>query len=758
MGDERDSVLRRLRLRAGLTQEALAELSGLSVRTIQGLESGTRRNPRLASLLQLADALELSVDDRDELLAALGAATAPAIAPSLPRQLPAAPRGFTGRVKELVALEPPTGIVDGDVISVITAIGGAGGIGKTWLALYWAHHNLDRFPDGQLFVDLRGFSPDSDPLDPLAAVRGFLDALGVEQRGNTGGLDELAALYRSRVAGKRMLIVLDNAATADQVAPLLPGTSSCNVLITSRNTLSALLHRYGANHIPLTVLDTDEARTLLALRLGDARLMAEPDATAALVRACGRYPLALAIIASRAQTHPDLRLTEIAAELDDFGLDALDDTDPTASVPGVLSWSLNALTPEQRRVFALLGIAPGSDISLPAAASLTALPLFKTRQILRQLEDVSLLSRRSHDRYLMHDLVRDYATRTAYHDLPTEARNAALRRTVGFYLHTAHTAGRLIEPNLPLLQVDLPGAGADTHPLPDAFAAMGWFGLEHANLMAAQRTAVGHDWHQTVWQLAAALSTFHLRRGHCHDELTVWRAALDAVTEVDDPTVQTGVHWHLGGAYQALNRHEETIEHLHQALVLAEHHHNLTDQGATHKLLSREWNRLGDGQRGLEHSMRALAAFRAVGPPLMEASAHIHVCWCHLVLGDYSTARSHCQAALRLVSDTHPGLKAIAEDRLGYIAHHTGSHHQAVRHYRRALTLFRDIGHSYESANTLDNLGHPYVALGHHSQARAAWQEALELYRQQERADDAHRLQQQLAIIERSDQSAASTR
>ena len=669
------------------------------------------------------------------------------VSPSVPRQLPAAPRGFTGRVKELAALDDTHGT---GPIAVITAIGGAGGIGKTSLALHWAHHHLDRFPDGQLFVDLRGFSPDSDPLAPLTAVRGFLDALGADSTGTLDGLDELAARYRSRVAGKRMLIVLDNAATAEQVAPLLPGTSSCTVLITSRNTLNALLHRYGANHISLAVLDNEEARALLAFRLGDARLTAEPDATAALIRACGRYPLALAIIASRAQTDPGLPLAEVATELGDCGLDALDDADPMASLPEVLSWSFNALTPEQRTTFALLGIAPGTDISLRAAANLTAFPPAQTRKILRQLVDASLLTRHAPDRYVMHDLVRDYATGIACRDFPAEAREAALRRTVDFYLHTAHTAGRLIEPNLPLLQVAVPDASAHPHPLPDATAAMDWFGLEHTNLMAVQRSAAGHSWRRIVWQMAAALSSFHVRRGRCHDELTVWQFALDAVTDGDDPTVRTGVHWHLGGAYQTLNRHEEAIEHLHLALALAEHHHNPTDQGLIHKLLAREWNLLGDSQRGLGHAMQALDLFRPTGPPMLQASAHIHVCWCHILLGDYETARDHCQAALRLIGNTHPGLEAIAEDRLGYIAHHTGHHRQAVRRYRRALTLFRDIGHSSESANTLDNLGHPYKALGEYGQARAVWQEALELYRQQERADDAHRLQQQLATVERS--------
>lgn len=748
MEDETGLVVRRLRLRAGLTQEGLAERSGVSVRTIRGIETGSRRNPQLASLAQLADALELSPDDRHDLLGALGAATPSVTARSVPRQLPAAPRGFAGRARELADLQKAANTAAGDSqATMVAVIAGAGGIGKTSLALHWAHDHLDWFPDGQLFVDLRGFSLDGDPVEPLAVVRRFLAALDVAPAETVGGLDELSALYRSRVAGRRMLIVLDNAATADQVTPLLPGTARGTVLVTSRRILSALSHRYGAQHVRLGVLDEDDAHTLLAHRLGRERLVTEPEAIAALIRSCGNYPLALSVVASRAQINSDVPVGEFVTELREAGLDALDDADPTASLPEVLSWSLRALSVEQRRVFALLGIAPGADIALPAVTHLTDLPRAQARKILRQLEDASLLTRHAHDRYLLHDLIRGYAAGTAEREIPDEARDAAVRRVLDFYLHTAHTAGRLLEPDVPLLQRGLPTASVEVHALPDAAAAMDWLNVEHRNLMAVQHTAATLDRHDVAWQLAAALSTFHLRSGDHQLELAAWQAALDATDELDDPAIRTWVHWHLGRVRNQMRHHAEAVHHFHAALGLAEEQGNLTDQGHVHLQLSREWNGWGDSERGLQHSTKALALFRTIGPPLLEASAHITVCWCHLMLEDYDTAGTHCRQALHLIENVHPELEGVAHDRLGYIAHHTGHHRQAIEHYQQALTLFRGLGHSYETANTLDNLGHPHTALGQHDQARAAWQQALQLYQSQRRAPDVQRVQQQLDTL-----------
>jgi predicted ATPase len=329
---------------------------------------------------------------------------------------------------------------------LISAIRGAGGIGKTWLALHWAHRRLSRFPDGQLFVDLRGFSPDSEPMPSGVAVQGFLDALGVAPGRIPVDPQAQAGLFRSLVAQKRMLIVLDNAADVQQVVPLLPGADSCTVVVTSRRTLTGLITRHGAHHLTLDTLSGDEARALLARRLGTARVAAEPEAVDELVGLCGGFPLALGIIAGRAHTHPRVPLAEFAAELRDLGLGALEDDEPTTSLPAVLSWSYSALTTQQQVVFGLLGIAPGPDIGLPAAASLTGLPPTQTGKVLRSLEEASLLSRDAHGRYSMHDLIRAFATEDANCVASNEKRSAT-RRPLSAYRARCRTHNRSGRPS-----------------------------------------------------------------------------------------------------------------------------------------------------------------------------------------------------------------------------------------------------------------------------------------------------------------------
>ncbi|MFD7658820.1 NB-ARC domain-containing protein [Actinosynnema sp. NPDC059797] len=505
-------------------------------------------------------------------------------APVVPRQLPAAPASFAGRSAELARLDrvltattapaDPAGARQGATV-LVSAIGGAGGIGKTWLALAWAHRRLERFPDGQLFVDLHGFSPTGESVRPAMAVRGFLDALEVDPNRIPADLDAQAALYRSLVAGRRMLIVLDNAATSDQVAPLLPGSPSCTVLVTGRHRLASLIDRHGARHLPLGALTHEEARGLLAARLGADRVAAEPEAVDELIRLCGGHPLALSITARTAEPHPDIALAETAAELRDLDLEALDhDTDPAASLPTVLSWSLRHLTDTQRTVFALLGIAPGPDTTPPATAALTGLPNRLARKMLAALENASLLDRQPGGRYAMHDLVRAYAADTARTTLPDDVRETALTRVMDFHLHTAHAADRLLQRHGTLLPPGSPAPGIRPLPLPDVTAAMAWLQAEHATLLATQLAAAALGRHAVVWHLAWNLTTYHLRRGHRHDELAVWQAALDAAEHLPDLATRIRAHRLLGYACSRLDLHEQATGHLERALDLAVRHHD----------------------------------------------------------------------------------------------------------------------------------------------------------------------------------------
>ncbi|WP_198046960.1 tetratricopeptide repeat protein [Kutzneria sp. 744] len=752
MEEKENVTLKQFRLRAGLTQEALAEKSGVSIRTIRGLETGTRSNPRRTSLRQLADALELAPHEREQLAGLGSTETPPSSTRPMPRQLPPPSPGFAGRDAELAEL-------DGAGDSEIRVVVGAGGIGKTWLASHWAHTQAERFPDGQLFVDLQGFTPDPDPLDAATAVRGFLDALGVDASRVPTTLDGQIALYRSLVAGRRMLIILDNAATADQVIPLLPGTPTCAVLATSRKTLTALLLRHGAHHLSLGALGEDDAHALLALRLGEQRVAAEPDAVAQLIALCGRYPLALAIVAGRAQTRPRIPLAEFAAELRESGLDALDDDDPAASVPSVLSWSMRALTTEQRKVFALLGIAPGPDIGLPAATSLTGLPLPRLRKVLRELEESSLIDRQPGDRHSMHDLVRELAIEQADHCLSMEDRDAALRRLAEFYLHTAFAGDRQLSPHRHSISLPPLTDGVVPLALPDDSAVMAWFGAEHACLLAAQRSAVAVGWDDVVWQLAWSVNRFHYRHSYLVDDVAVTELGLAAAERLGDTSALIEMRRLSGLALVRHGQPEVALEHLRLALTLAEGRGKPEELAYVHQMFTYVLGRAGQDRQAYWHAVQALEIYQDLQTPQWEAAALNSVGWYAAKLGDFDRAWEYCQQALTLQRLLHDeDSEAIVLDSLGYIDHHLGRHADAIAHYRQSVALLRGLGDVYQLAGTLEALGHPYHALNRLVDAHAVWGEAIELYQAQHRTEEAERLRRHLHTDEVEVPEAASRR
>ncbi|WP_461124389.1 ATP-binding protein [Saccharothrix stipae] len=699
----------------------------------------------------------------------LHAATPPP--PMVPRQLPAAPGLFAGRAAELAVLDralasaapkvaasdergatvgepvradPPVGRV-----AVVSAIGGAGGIGKTWLALAWANRNLDHFPDGQLFVDLRGFGP-GEPRATIDVLADFLVALGVDRDHQPTDLDARVGLYRTHTTNRRMLVLLDNAARAEQVVPLLPGGNSCTVLITSRDRLHGLVARHSARPVRLDVLTDTEARTLLTTALGDTRLDPGTEwAITELIGLCGGFPLALGLIAARLRTRPDL-LADLVAEQRDLGLDALESDDPTASLPTVLSWSLRHLTDQHRTLFALLGVAPGPDTTPSAVAALTDLTPARAHRALSALEEASLMERRPGGRYAMHDLVRDYAAVTAHAALPKHVRQTALTRVMDFHLHTAIAADRLLHSHRDTLHADSPAPGAYHHPLPDTAAALAWLEAEHATLLATQyaATALGH--HRVAWHLAWALDTFHIRRGHRLDALASWQAALVATEHIPDPPTLIRTHRHLGNAYSRLGLHEQATDHLDQALSLAACHHDRIEQAHTHRVLGIAWELRRDHRRALDHARASLDLYRTLDQPVREAEALNSVGWLTACLGEFDTALVHCRRALTLHRHHHNlDGQAATLDSLAFIAHLIGDHRQALDHYHEALTLNRALGDIYRVANSLERVGHPHAALGQDEQARKVWWEASELYREQGREADAERVLRQLDELDR---------
>jgi tetratricopeptide (TPR) repeat protein len=666
----------------------------------------------------------------------------------VPRQLPAPPRLFTGRVSELATLTAAMDAQDDPgAMMVISAIGGAGGIGKTWLVLHWAYQHLDRFPDGQLHVDLRGFDSTGTPTPPAVALRGFLDALGVDPAAIPVNFDAQIGLYRSLIASRRMLIVLDNAADTAHVAPLLPGSPTCTVLVTSRRSLTGLVTAYGAQPLNLDVLTEAEARELLARHIGDERLAEEPTAAADLLRCCAGLPLALNIVAARAASHSDFPLTVFADELRDHAarLDGLDTGDTNLNLRAVFSWSYDALRTEVASVFGLLGLVLGPDISLHAVASLATLPSEKATVLLRELENGYLVTQRMPSRYQMHDLVRLYAAECVAPD----ARTPALRRLMDFYTHTAYAGDRLLYPHRQPIDLASPAIGVRPYPLQDEAAALVWFDAEWPCLRAIQMQAADHGWHDVVWQLAWALHTYYLRRGHLHEQVAAWRLGLRAAEQVDDAAILALAHRRLGQACTRVNEHAEAMSHIQEALRLAKAAGDELGQAHTHLALMRAWEQRRYNEHALTHALHALRLYRNRGAPVWEAEALNAVGWFEAQLGHHAEAEAHCRLALQ-VFDEHQYIEGAANsmDGLGYIAQHTGRPTQALTYYHQALKWYRVIGHAYFEANALDRLGQALLAVDQHGRAEDAWCQALELYQTQHRTVDVDRIQQQMTALD----------
>ena len=649
----------------------------------------------------------------------------------VPRQLPARPGRFAGRVDELAQLDAllatnANGAQPAAV--VISAICGTAGVGKTALAVYWAHRVSDRFPDGQLYVNLRGFDPAGPVVDAVAAVRGFLDALGVPPWRIPADPQAQAALYRSELAARRMLVVLDNARDTAQVRPLLPGGPGCVVLVTSRNQLTGLIATDGAQPLVLDLLSPSEAQELLMHRLGTARVTAEQAAVTELISRCARLPLALAIVAARAATYPHLPLQAVADRLQDAGtrLDSLTTDDSQADVCAAFSLSYRALSIGAARLFRLLGLHPGTDITAQAIASLTALPHPQVQHLLTELVDANLLTERVSGRYTLHDLLRVYAAQLTRTTETDEQRHAARRRLLDHYLHTGYAADRLLNGTRDPITIDPPAPGVSPEQFTDHQRAMDWFATEHHVLLAALHHAptAGFDTH--TWQLAWTLRTVLHRREHWQDQLAAARAAVAAAHRTADQQAQALVHRDLAHAYTRLGRFDEAETELEHALALYCRIGDQVGRAHTHNRLAHLWGRRGSPVPALDHARQSLDLFRACEHRNGQALALNAVGWYHALLDDHRRAIAYCQQALTLFQQlgNREG-QAATWDSLGYAHHHLGHHDRAVTCYQHALELARKLGDRYDEADTLTHLGDTHHAAGDLPAARRSWQQAL---------------------------------
>jgi DNA-binding SARP family transcriptional activator len=649
----------------------------------------------------------------------------------VPAQLPHRIPDFTGRDAELARLDALAGLGSAEagnavVISVIT---GTAGVGKSALAVYWAHQVRDLFPDGQLHVNLRGFGPAGSAMEPGEAIREFLDAFAVPPDRIPLDLDARAALYRSVLADLRVLVVLDNARDVDQVRPLLPGSPGCVVVVTSRNQLMSLVAVDGAHTVGLDLLSPAEARRLLSRRLGRDRVAGEPASADEIIKACAGLPLALAVAAANAVVNSRLPLSTLADELRETHgrLDALDAGDKYTDVRAVFSWSYQALNAPAARLFRLLGLHAGPDIATSAAASLAGVPLPQARRQLADLVRAHLLTERAPGRFALHDLLHEYAGELSVTHDPAAERSLAVRRVLDHYLHTAHFADRLLRPRRddPItLAPPQPLAAPET--LSDYRDALAWLATERQVLLAALHQAVSHGFDTHAWQLAWAVSFYLDRHGHWHDAAASHRAALKAAQRLGDLHAQAIIHCCLASAYCRLDGHAAANEHLQQALELYEALGDQAGKAHAHQVLTWVLDRQGRYREALPHAVQAVELFRIAGRPAGEARALNAVGWFHILLGDPEAGLRDCQHALD--SQREIGDRSGQADTLDSIAcayTFLARYDEATAYYRQALELYREFGDRYYEAGTLHALGDARLAAGDPASAADAWRNAV---------------------------------
>ena len=759
----------------GLTQEALARLVGAERSTIVRWERGESA-PLPLIRPKLARALRVSADRLEELLTPgapagadpSGADPSGAEAGRRPRQLPPAVPGFTGRAAELAKL---TKVLDDATAAavVISAIGGTAGVGKSALASQWAHQAAGRFPDGQLYVNLRGYDPDR-PMPPGDALAGFLRALGVAGPDIPPEEHERAARYRTLLAGRSVLVILDNAGSADQARPLLPGSPACAVVVTSRDSLAGLVARDGASRLDLDLLPPPDAVRLLRELIGD-RAAADPGATSELSQRCCRLPLALRVAAELAVARPGVPLAELAGELADQQrlLNLLDaGGDPRTAVRSVFSWSYRHLDAGAARAFRLAGLYPAADFDVYAVAALTGCDLRQARKTLDRLSKAHLVAPTGTGRYAMHDLLRACAGELAATHDGDDGQRAALTRLFDYYLSTAATAMDALYPAERHQRPRVYQAATPAPPIPDDTAARSWLDGERAALTAVSQYAAAHQWAEHATRLSATLWRYLSNGGYYPEAIAIHTSAREAARQQGDAVAGATAANSLGVIDAQQGRFQLAIDRFLEARDLYREAGDRSHESISLGNLSAAYMEEGRYQEAIGSFEQALSASRRIGDRLGEAidlgnlgvlfgrqgryqqatealqqsldidretgDRHSE-CWTLISLGEIASMRADYQRADDLLgkglamsrADGYRSHEARALTKIGELRGRQGRSEAAAGHLREAIDMFGGFGDRAGEAMALNRLGEVRLAVGQPGDSRDQHAAALAL-------------------------------
>ncbi|WP_328996584.1 tetratricopeptide repeat protein [Kribbella sp. NBC_01245] len=643
-----------------------------------------------------------------------------------PAQLPAPVGHFTGRTRELAVLDDAVSQAKGR--PRVLALSGPGGMGKTALALQWAHAVEHDFPDGQLFLDLRGHEP-GQAMAATEALPRLLRSLGVSTDRVPAELSEQSGLYRSFMHNKRILVLLDNCGAVDQLLPLVPGGESSLLLVTSRSRLTALGAHHAVRLVDLDALDNDEALDLLGQMLGAERIEREPDAAAKLADLCGRMPLAVRIAAAILAAHPLRPITELCAALEgENRLDALSIDGDSRSVRTVFASAYDALTPAAARLFRLLGLHAGPTVQVHLASAAADVSLPQARALLAELVTAQLIADLGHDRYRFHDLIRLYASECAQQDEPPEQRAETISRIVDWYLAIAQIANRALDPSrnrvVPTLQYPPTETGiADAT---DRDAVLAFLDGERPNLVPVTRAATELGHHRAAWQLTYLLTGWFEFRGHRTDRIEICRWAVDAAQRDGDEFAE-GLMWSsLGVAYKAAHRFAEALEPLNRSIAL-------TSSTGDKRGLGNALNNLANAYVGLRRYDEAIDAFHQALPLYGETGQQAAMAATLSNLGETYVQIGQVELGFDYLTRALAQARELADLWLeGAITHNLGqaylehgSAETAVAHLREALAIRQRAGDQHFAPDTLAHLGAAYLACGDTAAAADVLQQAL---------------------------------